>query len=264
MPWAYLLIVFYHEQHVVPGLVVPTRNPDPVPTNNGFSSVTALASNNVWAVGGTSKGTLIEHWNGSQWSVVASPSVGADGGHLSAVAAVSASDIWAVGSYFTGAPNQLDRTLIVHWNGSQWSVVPSTNPATFSDNLNGLTVVSARNIWTVGSSQGQKTGEHTLVEHWNGTSWKTVSSPNPQPNEDYLTGVAALSASDIWAVGDYATSVPGQTIQTLIEHWDGSQWSIVSSPSPGTKNILHSITVVPGTQQLWTVGGYPTIAEFYC
>ena len=42
--------------------------------------------------------TLIEHWNGTTWSVVASPNVGTQLNGLNGVTAVSTSDIWAVGS----------------------------------------------------------------------------------------------------------------------------------------------------------------------
>src|SRR5215475_6880935 len=59
------------------------------------------------------------------WRPVASPSRGVSAS-LSAVAARSARDAWAVGSYDTGSGF---RTLIEHWNGSKWKVVPSVDPA---------------------------------------------------------------------------------------------------------------------------------------
>ena len=45
-----------------------------------------------------------------------------------------------------------------------------------------------------------------------------------------LEGVAALAADDAWAVGWYGQGAPSRT---LIEHWDGTAWSIVSSPNKG-------------------------------
>src|SRR5262245_32365297 len=54
-------------------------------------------------------------------------------------------------------------------------------------------------------------------------SWSVVTSPNPSPTLQYLFGVAAISPTDIWAVGVYdpSTSVGW----TLTLHWDGSQWT---------------------------------------
>src|ERR671932_1913715 len=38
-----------------------------------------------------------------------------------------------------------------------------------------------------------------------------------------LSGVAAISSTDIWAVGANLNTFPGQP---LIEHWDGKHWHI--------------------------------------
>jgi len=56
-----------------------------------------------------------------------------------------------------------------------------------------------------------------------------VSSPNGGPAHNYLNAVAAISSSDIWAVG--SQTFFGQT-GILIEHWNGTAWSVVTSPAP--------------------------------
>ena len=43
------------------------------------------------------------------------------------VAAISASDVWVVGA---DEPSNTPQTLIHHWDGTAWSVVPSPNSAT--------------------------------------------------------------------------------------------------------------------------------------
>src|SRR5438128_11847093 len=60
--------------------------------------------------------------------------------------------------------------------------------------------------------------------------WNLIASPN-LGRYDSLSGVAAVSASDAWTVGSYQTS--SFLNQTLIEHWNGSDWNVVSSPNPG-------------------------------
>ncbi len=112
----------------------------------------------------------------------------------------------------------------------------------------------------------------TLVEHWNGGHWGVVSSPNANSTDSGLNSVAALSASDIWAVGDYLTNGDNGVYQTLIEHWDGKQWSIAPSPNVGTNNnFLYSVTKVPTTQQAWAagvyndnLGGSHTLTQSFC
>ena len=193
---------------------------------NGLSAVAAVTANNIWAVGSSSNTTnssqtLIEHWTGSKWSTVKSPSPGSGIVSLVDVAVVSANNIWAVGS-----SNGFSTTLIEHWNGTQWSVVKSPNPAPISL-LIGIAVVSSSNIWAVGQSLAQM--GQTLIEHWNGSAWSVVKSPNQAGStNNFLLGITVLSASDIWAVGGFQSS--NNAGHTLIEYWNGSKWSIVPSP----------------------------------
>ena len=132
-----------------------------------------------------------------------------------------------------------------------WSVVPSPNGSS-SSALSGVAVVSASNIWAVGSSGNQMSGAQTLIEHWNGTSWSVVTSPNPGSIYNTLYGVTAVSASNIWAVGYYVKTT-GVTL-TLIEHWNGTSWSVVTSPSPASgNNELFSVSAASASS-IWTVG----------
>jgi hypothetical protein len=81
--------------------------------------------------------------------------------------------------------------------------------------LNGVAAPSPANAWAVGfSSSGSIELAQTVVEHWNGRAWKHVRSPGSQPESETdsasLPGVAACSASNIWAVGSmFATFEPG-------------------------------------------------------
>jgi hypothetical protein len=98
-----------------------------------------------------------------------------------------------------------------------------------------------------------------------------VSSPNPNPvptKDTALYGIAAISANDIWAVGAGNYSTTSGTA-TLIEHWDGTSWTIVSSPNPGTAaNALAAVTalsdgtvVAVGTQTNQGTDETPLIVE---
>jgi hypothetical protein len=243
------------------------KNPSTVGT--GLQAVAAVSANDVWAVGNSSNAsgvsqTLIEHWNGKQWSIVASPSPSTQTNFLLGVTAVSTNDVWAVGS-FRNASGAF-QTLTLHWDGTVWSIVPSPSGAGSAD-LFGVAAVSTTNVWAVGDS-----GSGTLIEQWNGTSWSVVSSPSPSTLANLFFAVAIVSANDIWAVGESQNATSGIS-QTLIEQWNGTSWSVVSSPNPGSGSSpgdsLRGAAADPSSGQAWAVGqftaasgGTQTLTEF--
>lgn len=234
------------------------KSPSPGTRVNLLNAVTAIKSNDVWAVGsftntGSHTQTLIEHWNGHEWSIVPSPNVLTSDNRLQGVAAVSARDVWAVGSYFNTNSGTL-QTLIEHWNGHQWSLFFTMNPPGGNNSLTSVTAVSRNNAWAVGITTDPLTDHsRTLIEHWNGTEWRAVPSQNPGTVVNQLAGVSAASAQDIWAVGFYSNSFGGAVL-TLVEHWNGRQWSVVASPNANmTSNHLVAVSVV-SAKDVWAVG----------
>ncbi len=218
------------------------------------AAVAAIGASDIWSVGSDGS-TLAEHWNGTSWSIVATPNTGAGQDVLNGTGASSSTDAWAVG-YFTAGIEK--RTLIEHWDGTQWGIVPSPNSNLDTNILKAVAAISSSNAWAVGYSENNNQNfRTTLVLHWDGTTWSVVSSPNPNPGTgqpvDELDGISVNSASDIWAVGGSTSSSLG-TDQTLVEHWDGSAWSAVSSPSvSGTNSALFAVTAF-GTSDAWAVG----------
>ncbi len=179
------------------------------------------------------------------WNVVPSPN-GNGSSVLRAVATVSATDVWAVGGGQLGG----SKTLIEHWDGARWSVVTSPNPGSIYDILDGVTAVSESDVWAVGYDSNTGGVAQTLTEHWDGSRWSVVTSPNPGSGGNTLFGVAAVSASSVWAVG-ITTST---SEQPLVEHWNGSQWSVVTSPSlPSLNNELFGVAAV-SESSVWAVG----------
>src|SRR5262249_48620165 len=94
-----------------------------------------------------------------------------------------------------------------------------------SSELHGVGAVASTDVWAVGKSAGG-----TLAEHWNGASWSVVPSQNSTPADNQLTAVAAVSSHDVWAVGSArnagTSTLVGRT-RALIEHWDGTSWTLV-------------------------------------
>lgn len=234
--------------------------------------VAASSPGDVWAVGSlgnastvektTAEETLIEHWDGAQWQVVPSPQAGASASRLADVIALAATDVWAVGAATDRPTRDTSRTLSVHWDGQQWSVMPSLSPGMLQS-LEGIAAVAPDDIWAVGwvkvTSQSPL---QTLIEHWDGQQWNVIQSPSPGLSENYLSKLVILAANDIWAVGrssdgHFSARPSGgfRIIRTvLIEHWDGQQWSVVKSPDLASEDscLLGVASVSPG--DVWAVG----------
>jgi hypothetical protein len=224
--------------------------------SNELYGITVTAGCNAWAVGyddstpGAGAKSLIEHWDGSAWSVQSSPDPG-DLNVLRAAAAISVSDAWAVGNYRTATGGE--SPLVVRWDGTAWTQVTSPSPAAYSLLL-GVSATSSSNAWAVGYYYNG-TAYQTLIEHWDGTAWTQVTSPSEGTSASYLTSVAATSASNAWAVGYY---YDGTADQPLILHWNGTVWTQVASPNPGGPDSTTQLSGVAATSHAnaWAVGYY--------
>jgi hypothetical protein len=273
----------------------------PSPTPSGaapaadtqLNAVSATSPTNAWAVGRYNPasgpgGTLVEHWDGTAWTVqhegvrsgftgVATTSatevwaVGDRGilhwdgtswsqrvppgpfGELVAVSAVSATDVWAVGYVESGE----SRTLIAHWNGHHWKAIRSPNPGVVADYLYGVSAVSPNDVWAVGYYVDHGP-QRTLIEHWDGRSWKTVPSPNPVAGQlsygNQLAAVSATSAHNAWAVGA-GKAGPNQPTVDIAEHWDGTAWTAQRTPAAPGFGVLDAVAAVSDSDA-WAFGLY--------
>jgi hypothetical protein len=236
---------------------VPTVSQFP----NQLFSVSGTSAGDIWAVGDTQtaaggnyapEAPVIMHYNGSSWTTASSPSTGSSFSRLQTVKAFGPDDAWASGfSLNSNATATTEFTL--HWNGTSWSqatlpdatmqVVGGTssddvwfmsstaawhyNGSTFTQ-VSGpvshtVTAISPTDAWGVATVDGT-----VELNQYNGTAWSTVTS---LPSSDSINGLTALSADDVWAVGDESLSSGGGGEQTLTMNWNGSTWSTVSSPT---------------------------------
>jgi len=193
----------------------------PEPALGYLTAVTAISADDVWAVGHIGSGpgtqTLIEHWNGQHWTLVPSNAPG-DLGTLGGVAGTGPNNAWVVG-YNQSGPGGDYESLILHWNGKRWSVVPSPNPTGQTD-LWRVAAASPDDAWAVGYTNPNCCGAGTAAFHWNGKNWTVTSSVNPPGSGlSMLADVVITSAHNAWAVGSY-----DDWSATLIEHWNGTSW----------------------------------------
>jgi photosystem II stability/assembly factor-like uncharacterized protein len=110
---------------------------------------------------------------------------------------------------------------VEYWNVTHWSAVTSPSPASNSNGLSSISIVSPTSIWVVGASANVASPTQTLTEHWDGTQWSVVSSPDPGSSVDALSGVIALGINNVWAVGYYVMG--NDNGHTLILRWGASR-----------------------------------------
>jgi hypothetical protein len=220
--------------------------------DNTLFDVAVLSATDAWAVGeylvdgGGALRTLIQHFDGTTWTMVPSPNrlTGTDRDQINSlrgVTAIAPDDVWAVG--YTVSYDTPYQTLTMHWNGAGWSIVDSPN-YTFPGAYNALldvAAVSARDVWAVGGSPFGGVSARGLLLYFDGVSWSLRPGP---PNFEFFesstrTGVLAVSASDVWAVGDYDAW-----------HFDGGAWTV---PVAGAQ---FAADVQAGPGAVWAVGSY--------
>ncbi len=201
----------------------------PAVSGGALSGVSALSSKAVWAVGESTTGPLVEFFNGTSWSVQTTPTL-SGGGTLNAVDALSATNVWAVGGSTSG-------DLIEHFNGTSWSVVaaPASNAKA---SLTGISAISSTDIFAVGT--GPKSID-TLLQ-FNGTRWSAFS--NTIAGSDATQAVDAISATDIWVVGDSG-----------IWNFNGTSWSQLATP-----NVFVNAISSSATNEVFAVGNTPPAA----
>ncbi len=224
---------------------------------NILFGVATLSNTEAWAVGESksrtdfASNTLIEHFSHNNWQVVSSPNLpGQQFSQFASIAAISSRDIWIVGS--ASPQSGPSQSLIEHWNGKQFQIVPCPQPQGTGSFLTSVSAVSSRDVWAVGLNNSPRNTTDTFIEHWNGTQWQIVSSPNGGPQSNYLTSVIGISHNDAWAAGNY---VDGQNnSQSLIEHWNGHSWTLSQHAAPALSS-LQSISAV-SKNDIWAAGHF--------
>jgi hypothetical protein len=253
--------------------------PMALPTRANMNDVSVLKPNDVWAVGHTFSGarmtSVIQHFNGTKWSVVTSP-------HF------LGGEVFAVGEINT---NNHTAPLVEHFDGTTWSIIPGPavpagktlslhsigatshrdvwvagfgGPVFFSlishfdgqkftnvafplagANLGQIAAIAPNDVWVVGTKAAGAIGTATLTAHWNGLRWTVVPSPNAS-SSDTLGGVSAIASNDVWAVGcgNFCGADTGAG-SLLVEHWDGTHWTINPTPTIGNGEIPASILALP-------------------
>lgn len=226
--------------------------------NKDYVAVFCNASDDCWAVGGRpGSGKIFAHYTGSPPSWVEVNSASLAQLEYNAVFCNSVSDCWAVGSgpgfgRYTGGATWVNvatenipsveyfglwcnasndcwavgksggggQVVILRWNGITWARDPSTPTPVVA--LNAVTCTNTNDCWAVGDADNN----NAVFEHWNGTNW-TSTTLNTGTANAHLYAVSCFTTDDCWAVGNQGGKF----------HWDGSAWSMITTPSASLKTL---------------------------
>ncbi len=252
------------------GTWVTTPTPNVGNSVTRLTAVTSLSPNDAWSVGywrdnPAGRGPVALRWNGSTWSLMNLPNTVALGAYpeTAGVDAAPNGDVWVVGNVTTTYPTY-NLPLVLRWRGESWDQVEAVTlrPQTVypfaarGGFLYEVDALASDDIWAVGQAVGYGDGGATsvpLAAHWDGSSWTDVEVPRVANRHHELSDVVAISADDVWAVGDYR-NVAG-TFRAVTYHWDGSQWSHVHSPIEDMSQSGLDDVVATGSNDVWAVGG---------
>lgn len=143
-----------------------------------------------------------------------------------------------------------------HAAAPPWHTVPGPAvPAGDSGNLTGVSMAGPSDGWAVGFElpSAPDADFQPLIAHWDGRTWRTVPGSLAAVTSGRLDGVAALSASDAWAVG--AVSRANHTSAPLIARWNGQRWARVPAPGvPGYSDARLLAVAAHSRTDAWAVG----------
>jgi hypothetical protein len=207
----------------------------------------------------TSPLTSSARWDGTRWTITptaVSPDPQTTGLRPVDVASVASDDAWAVGRYYAAAQGVIagvvsTGTLIEHWDGTRWAIVDNPLAGRQGASLHAVTAVSADDIWAVGQQADANGTTVPLTEHWDGTHWNVVPAPaGAQPAAFYAVG--ASGPDDAWAVGAQTMAGTTNTAVPLVEHWNGTAWSVVSG-LPDLGNARVDKVYAAGPDDVWAI-----------
>jgi hypothetical protein len=201
------------------------------------TSATACTAVGEYYVANKLNYTLAEAWNGTDWSIQATPNPKGAGGkgninngsRLMGVSCVSVTACTAVGLYVNNAQDEF--TLAERWNGTSWSIQRTPNREAVTV-LDGISCASATACMATGLTENHQFITKTLAEAWNGTRWSVPHTPDAPASANVLDSVSCPSVTACTAAGYDGTSTQPAGA-TLAEVWHGTGWSIQATRDPG-------------------------------
>ncbi|HYK53141.1 MAG TPA: hypothetical protein VEV38_06395 [Candidatus Eremiobacteraceae bacterium] len=238
-------------------------SPNPFADQNVLNAVAATSATDAWAVGRTTNPNdgsiqpVAMHWNGKAWSLVSTPSVAS--ANLIGVKEITPTDVWAVGLYYDTNNGQL-QAFAEHWDGATWTAFTPPSLGVGTNVLNAVVANSTSDVWAFGRYVNTSGLNSTLAEHWNGSTWSVVTTPNEGSLDTVFTSGVANGTSNVWAAGAYNCNTG--SCQTFAERWNGLKWKIVATPDQNLNSNPLNAMSSNGSKDMWAIGDYYTGSTF--
>ncbi len=207
----------------------------PAPIPGFLNGLTATASAG-WAVGGVPNGHNWPHplalrLSGTTWSRVSVPDVlDVDG-----VASTGTNAAWAIGE-------TEQQSVLAHWNGHTWTWEFSILPYLYI--MGGITAGPGGTAFAVGEHFPIGGSQVPAILKLTGSTWKKVAVS--APSNALLNAVSYAPGGTAWTAGSTGSS-------TLILRWNGTKWTRVASPTPGSGGSLDGLGF-SSARDGWAVG----------
>ena len=182
----------------------------------------------------------------------------ATGGHLAAAAAVSTRHVVDTPSVRSTVAADLSGSKDGSTASRLWDVESTPDVEENIGELSGVSCPGADMCVAVGSSTSS-TGNVTLAESWNGTSWSIQPTPTPPGSTNSaFAGVSCATSNACMAVG-VDNSQTGKNA-ALAEFWNGASWTVQNPIEPDKGQTSDSFSGVSCASPLdcTAVGFYDT------
>jgi len=254
---------------------VQVASPNLGQNDNSLGAVAGRSASDIWAVGDylpashpDVTSTLAVHYDGHSWRHVPTPNVGTGLNQLLGVTALPDGTAWAVGDFVT-AGGRTSKTLIEHWNGHRWSVVPSPNPSGQENLLYSVVATGDRSAWAVGAELGRSGAFLALAEHWNGHRWRAVPCRQPGSAGDFLYSVTTIGRRVFASGQEFTDAAPDrQLVMRLTSSGGFALKDLPRAQAFGAVASVSPFAIAGSPDGLWLAGsarsgsrGYQTFVE---
>jgi hypothetical protein len=234
---------------------VQQTTPNPPNTHEAYFNGIACSGTTACTGVGVGENTsqvhaaLAERWNGTEWASQSVPAPSeSTGTYLRGVSCPSSASCTAVGT--AKGPEGTWPAIAMQWNGTSWALQTLAPSGHGISELTGVSCVATSECVAVGDYTNESDVGQTFAERWNGSSWSLMSTPDYTNNtNNELKSVSCTSATSCTATGEYAER-EGAGGRPIVEHWNGSTWTLQSVPTPpgSEENALVSVSCASNTE----------------
>jgi hypothetical protein len=221
---------------------------------SAFTSVSCVSAKVCVAVGdsfSTSGTTLAERWNGKEWLIQATPNTTNFLNRLEGVSCSSSKACTAVGT-------NVGSTLIERWNGSEWTIQTSANGTLGGNRLAAVSCPSTKACTAVGNifSDFATPPRFSLAESWTGSEWMLQTTAGPSGETESALGAVSCVTPKVCTSTGWVTTSLGRVPETLANVWNGTGWSLESTPNAGESSELHGGVSCISSTECTAVGSF--------